>query len=140
MKADGLLLIAAVQNAGIPALRVAFSAAAMIFVGAGALIWRKRHELFDSDATVDNDIPVVRHNRAEEILFVWGGLTLVMLFIVYELWSVWHEVSNNIQDLSGGLMSILSRPSFLGTVAAAAGGLTAFQQLKAATGSLTDPG
>src|SRR3954471_7525804 len=37
-------------------------------------------------------------------------------------------------------MSILTRRSFLGTVAAAAGGLTAFQQLKAATGSLTDPG
>src|SRR3954454_14986196 len=37
-------------------------------------------------------------------------------------------------------MSILTRRSFLGTVAAAAGGLTAFQQLKGATGSLTDPG
>src|SRR3954469_1156310 len=36
-------------------------------------------------------------------------------------------------------MSILTRRSFLGTVAAA-GGLTAFPQLKGATGSLTDPG
>jgi len=33
-----------------------------------------------------DDGPVARHNREEEILFVWGGLTLVLLVICFEVW------------------------------------------------------
>jgi len=32
-------------------------------------------------------VPVVRHNRLEEILFVWGGLTLVLISILYQVWT-----------------------------------------------------
>lgn len=80
-------LLAAVEQAGIPALRVAFTGALIIFVLVGAFILRRRHKLFDRDLNVDNDVPVVRHNRAEEIMFVWGGLTVVLACIVYQLWS-----------------------------------------------------
>lgn len=38
----------------------------------------------DRDPHVDNDVPVVRHNREEEILFVWSGLTLVLLTIGFK--------------------------------------------------------
>jgi hypothetical protein len=34
-----------------------------------------------------NDVPVVRPNRKEEILFVWIGLMLVLLSILYAVWS-----------------------------------------------------
>ena len=33
-----------------------------------------------------DDVPVVRHNREEIILFVWGGITLVLLSILYQVW------------------------------------------------------
>jgi hypothetical protein len=53
----------------------------------GVLIFRRRHQLFDRDPNVENDVPVVRHNREEEILFVWSGLMLVLLSILYQVWS-----------------------------------------------------
>ncbi len=86
MRADVSLIIAVIEQAGVPALRVAFTVAVIIFLFAGVFIWRRRHQFFDRDPNVENDIPVVRHNREEEILFVWGGLTLVLLGILYQLW------------------------------------------------------
>jgi uncharacterized iron-regulated membrane protein len=79
-------MIAVIEQAGVPALRVAFSLAVIVFAFAGVFIWRRRHQFFDRDPNVENDVPVVRHNRAEQILFVWGGLTLVLLFILYQVW------------------------------------------------------
>jgi hypothetical protein len=79
-------LMAAIEQAGIPALRVAFTAAVIIFLLAGVFIWRRRHQFFDRDPNIVDDVPVVRHNRMEETLFVWSGLTPVLLFIAYQLW------------------------------------------------------
>ena len=78
--------IAVLEQAGIPALRVAFSIAVLVFLVGGVLIFRRRHRFFDRDPNVENDVPVVRHNREEEILFVWSGLTLVLLSILYQVW------------------------------------------------------
>jgi hypothetical protein len=86
MRADTSLIVAVIEQAGVPALRVAFTVAVIIFLFAGVFIWRRRHQFFDRDPNVENDIPVVRHNREEEILFVWGGLTLVLLGILYQVW------------------------------------------------------
>ena len=82
MRADISLIVAVIEQAGVPALRVAFTVAVIIFLFAGVFIWRRRHQFFDRDPNVENDIPVVRHNREEEILFVWGGLTLVLSHLV----------------------------------------------------------
>jgi hypothetical protein len=79
-------MIAVIEQAGVPALRVAFTAAVIVFLSAGVFIWRRRHQFFDRDPDVENDIPTVRHNREETILFVWGGLTLVLLSILYQVW------------------------------------------------------
>jgi hypothetical protein len=76
-----------IEQAGIPALRVAFSIAVLVFLYGGVLIFRRRYQLFDRDSNVENDIPAVRHNRLEEILFVWSGLTLVLLRILYQVWT-----------------------------------------------------
>ena len=79
--------IAVIEQAGLPALRFAFSIAVLVFLVAGVLIFRRRHQFFDRDPNVENDVPAVRHNREEEILFVWSGLTLVLLGILYQVWS-----------------------------------------------------
>jgi hypothetical protein len=81
------MFVAVIEQAGLPALRVAFSIAVLLFLYAGVLIFRRRHQFFDRDPNVENDVPVVRHNREEEILFVWSGLTLVPLSILYQVWA-----------------------------------------------------
>jgi len=78
-----IALIAVIERTGL----LAFTLAVIIFLIGGILILRKRHQFFDRDPNVENDVPVVRHNRMEEILFVWSGLTLVLIAILYQVWS-----------------------------------------------------
>ena len=80
-------LVAVIESAGLPALRIAFTTAVAVFATAGVFIWRKRHQLFDRDPDVEEDGPVARYNREEEILLVWGGLMLVLFIICYEVWT-----------------------------------------------------
>jgi hypothetical protein len=82
-----MAFMAVIEQAGIPALRVAFTIAVIVFLFGGYVIFRKRHQFFDRDPSVPNDVPVVRHNRLEEILFVWGALTLVLISILYQVWT-----------------------------------------------------
>ena len=86
MAANVALIIAVIEQTSVPALRVAFTLAVLIFLVAGMFIWRRRHQFFDRDPCVDIDGPVVQHNREEEILFVWSGLMLVLIAILYEVW------------------------------------------------------
>jgi hypothetical protein len=87
VKANISVIIAVIEQAGIPALRIVFTIAVIIFLIGGILIFRKRHQFFDRDPSVENDVPEVRHNRMEEVLFVWSGLTLVLIAILYQVWS-----------------------------------------------------
>ena len=86
MQTNGSLVIAVIEQAGVPALRAAFTIAVIIFLFAGVFIWRRRHQFFNRDPNVRNDVPEVRHNREEEILLVWGGLTTVLVFILIQVW------------------------------------------------------
>ena len=80
-------IIAAIEQAGIFAFRVAFCIAVLVFLCGGVLIFRRRHQLFDRDPDVENDVPaVVRHNRMEGILPVWTGLTTVLLIVLFQTW------------------------------------------------------
>ena len=76
----------AIEKAGVPVLRIAFTIALLLSLGAGVFIYRRRDRLFDCDPEVVNDTPVVRHNRLEGIVFVLGGLTLAVLSVLYQLW------------------------------------------------------
>ena len=87
METNNSLVIAVIEQAGVPALRVGFTLAVIVFLLAGVFIWRRRHQFFDRDPNVEDDVPVVRHNREEAIVFVWGGLMLVLLTILYQVWS-----------------------------------------------------
>jgi hypothetical protein len=80
-------MMAVIEQAGVPALRVAFTFAVIIFLVIGIIIFRRRHRFFDGDPNVENDFPVVRHNRAEGIIFVWSALMLVLLSILYQVWT-----------------------------------------------------
>ena len=77
-----MAFMAVIEQAGIPALRVAFTLAVIVFLFGGYVIFRKRHQFFDRDPNVANDVAVTRHNRLEGILFVWGRLTLVLINIL----------------------------------------------------------
>jgi uncharacterized iron-regulated membrane protein len=79
--------MAVIEQTGVPALRVAFTVAVIVFLLAGVFIWRRRRQFFGRDPDVANDIPVVRHNREEIIFLVWGGLTLVLLNILFQVWA-----------------------------------------------------
>ena len=82
-----MAFLAVIEQAGIPALRIAFTIAVIVFLLGGISIFRRRHQFFDRDPDVDNDVPVVRRNREEAIMFVWGGLTLVLLYVLDQVWS-----------------------------------------------------
>jgi hypothetical protein len=80
-------LTAVIEQAGVPALRVAFTIAVVALAGVGLFIFHKRHQFFDRDLNVENDVPAVRHNRIEEVVFVWSGPVLVLLSILFQVWS-----------------------------------------------------
>jgi hypothetical protein len=42
-------MIAVIEQAGVPALRVGFTLAVIVFLVAGILIFRRRHQFFDRD-------------------------------------------------------------------------------------------
>jgi hypothetical protein len=87
METNSSLVIALIEQAGVPVLRVGFTLAVIMFLFAGVLIWHRRHQLFDRDPDVENDVSAVRHNREEAIIFVWSGLLLVLISIFYQVWS-----------------------------------------------------
>jgi hypothetical protein len=80
-------LIAVIESAGVPVLRIGFTIAVAVFAAAGVFIWRRRHQFFDGDPKAEDDGPAARHNREEEILLVWSGLTLVLPVICYQVWN-----------------------------------------------------
>jgi hypothetical protein len=82
-----LTLLGIVEGGELPVLRIAFTLATLALATAGLFIYHNRHKLFDRDPDVENDVPVVRHNRVEEVIFVWTGLMLVTLIILYQLWA-----------------------------------------------------
>ena len=88
MNPNSSLMMAVIEQVGIPALRVAFTLAVIILLLGGIFIFRRRHQFFDRDPNVENDFPVMRHNREEMIIFVGSALMLVLIGILHQVWSV----------------------------------------------------
>jgi hypothetical protein len=78
---NSCLMVGIIEQPGVPALRIGFTLAVLALV----FIWRRRHQFFERDSNVENDDTAAHHNRLEEILFVWGGRTLALLGILYQV-------------------------------------------------------
>ena len=58
METNNSLVIALIEHQGVGALRVGFTVVVIVFLLAGVFIWRRRHQFFDRDSNVENDVPV----------------------------------------------------------------------------------
>ena len=79
-------MLALINPAALPALRIIATFFFLINLAGGAYIFRNRHRFFDRDPNVDNDIPEVRHLRLEVVMVPWVGLTTLLLILLITLW------------------------------------------------------
>ena len=75
-------MIAVIDPAAVPALRVAGAFFLIINLLAGAYFWRHRRRLFGPDSTVTGDRPAIRQLQAIVLSIPW-------LFLTFRLLSVW---------------------------------------------------
>ena len=80
-------MLAGINPAALPALRIAATFFFLIYLLFGAYIFRNRHRFFDQDSNVDNDIPAVRKLRMEVVMLPWLGLTTLLVILLIYLWS-----------------------------------------------------
>ena len=79
-------MLAMINPAGLPALRIAATFFLLINVVGGTYIFRNRHRFFDQDSNVDNDIPAVRNLRMEVVMIPWLVLTTLLVILLIYLW------------------------------------------------------
>jgi hypothetical protein len=82
----GIIMIASINPAALPALRIAGALFLVVYFLVGAYFFRHRRRFFGRDPRVDNDIPAVRHIRFEVILVPWLGLTTLLVVLWLSLW------------------------------------------------------
>ena len=79
-------MLAGINPAALPALRIAATFFFLIYLLGGAYIFRNRHRFFDRDPNVDNDIPAVRKVRIEVVTIPWFVLTTLILILLIRFW------------------------------------------------------
>ena len=79
-------MLALINPAALPALRIAATFFLLINILAMVYIFRNRHRFFDRDPNVDNDIPAVRRLRVEVIMIPWLFLTTLLLILLISFW------------------------------------------------------
>ena len=79
-------MLALINPAALPALRIAATFFFLINLIGGAYIFRNRHRFFDRDPNVDNDIPTVCELRIEVVMLPWLGLTTLLVILLINLW------------------------------------------------------
>ena len=79
-------MLALINPAALPALRIAATFFFLINLAGGAYIFRNRHRFFDRDPRVDNDIPAVRKVRVEVVLIPWLAITTLILILLISFW------------------------------------------------------
>jgi hypothetical protein len=79
-------MLALINPAALPALRIAATFFFIIYLLFGAYIFRNRRRFFDRDPNVDNDIPAVRHVRVEVVLIPWLVITTLILILLIRFW------------------------------------------------------
>ena len=79
-------MIALINPAALPALRIAATFFFIIYLLFGAYIFRNRHRFFGSDPSVDNDIPAVRKVRIEVVAIPYLAVTMLILILLISFW------------------------------------------------------
>jgi hypothetical protein len=86
MNASIYNMLALINPAALPALRIAATFFFIIYLLFGAYIFRNRHRFFGRDPNVDNDVPAVRHVRVEVVMIPWFALTTLILILLISFW------------------------------------------------------
>lgn len=81
------IMIAVINPAALPALRIAGALFIIIYLLAGAWFFRNRHRFFDRDPRVAGDNDATRHIRIEVVLIPWLGVTTVLIVEWLALWT-----------------------------------------------------
>ena len=79
-------MIALINPAAVPALRIAGALFLIINLLAAAWAWRHRRQLFGSDSSVDGDRPATRQLQVLVLSIPWLFLTFRLLYIWVGLW------------------------------------------------------
>ena len=79
-------MIALINPASLPALRIAATLFFIVYLLFGAYVFRNRHRFFDRDPNVDNDIPAMRKLRVEVVMVPWFVLTMLILILLIGFW------------------------------------------------------
>ena len=79
-------MIATLNAAGLPALRVAGALFLVINLLAGAWLWRHRRQLFGPDSTVLGDRPATRYLQTLGLGIPWLFLTFRLLYVWIATW------------------------------------------------------
>lgn len=79
-------MLAGINPAALPALRIAATFFFIIYLLFGAYLFRNRHRFFGRDPDVDNDIPAVRHMRVEVVLIPWFSVATLILILLIRFW------------------------------------------------------
>ena len=79
-------MLAVINSAALPALRIAATFFFLLYLAGGAYIFRNRHRFFDRDPNVANDIPAARKVRIEVIAIPWFVVTTLILFLLINFW------------------------------------------------------
>ena len=81
------VMLALINPAALPALRIAATIFLIINLVGGTYIFRNRHRFFDRDRNIDNDIPAVRRLRLEVVMVPWLILTSLLVILLIYFWS-----------------------------------------------------
>jgi hypothetical protein len=79
-------MLALINPAALPALRIAATFFFLLYLAGGAYVFRNRHRYFDRDPNVDNDIPAVRHVRVVVVLIPWLVIATLILILLISFW------------------------------------------------------
>ena len=80
-------LIALINPTALPVLRIAGGMVLIIYVLAGAYLFRRRRQLFGRDPQVERDTEAVGHSRVIVVLIPWLAVTTVLFVEWLGLWS-----------------------------------------------------
>ena len=79
-------MLALINPAALPALRIAATFFFLVYLAGGVYIFRNRHRFFDRDPNVDNDIPAARKVRIEVVTIPYLVVTTLILGLLIGFW------------------------------------------------------